>query len=161
MDSALARLCAIPGNRDLTPSQAADVLEVCERSLRRMTTPDGEGKTILGCRRLVGGRGVKLTTRYRIQGHGHRILIPRVDIILYLLRHHTRPEDFVACVQSQCPHYLPAVEHAIKAGTAVPELPSNVIPMGRPRRHPDGTTRRQPLSEHPDQMQLFTFPASA
>ena len=113
MDSALTRLIAIPGKRDLSQQQAADVLDVSERSVRRLTKPDARGTTALGCR--ITGH-MRKTERYKKYGHGHKVLIPRVDVVIYLARHHTRPEDFMLSLHAQCPEYVPAVLAALAAG---------------------------------------------
>lgn len=154
MDAALSRLNACPGKRDLSMDQAADVLEVSMRTIRRMTKPDARGQTAIGCR--ITGH-MRRSERYKKYGHGHRVLIPRVDVVLYLARHHTKPADFLLSLTAQCPEYVPAVKAALStSGPAAPAvLPENVIPMNAPRR----ATKSTP-PEHPGQM-LFPFPSLA
>lgn len=153
MDSALSRLNAYPGKRDLSQAQAADVLDVSERSIRRMTKPDAMGNTSLGCR--ITGH-MRKTERYKKYGHGHKVLIPRVDVVIYLARHHTKPDDFLLNVAAQCPEHLPAVKAALAAPAG--ETPANVIPM---KGH--GITQAKGLKStphkvepwHPNQLALF------
>lgn len=152
MDSALERLCSIPGNRDLNRDEARFVLDVSMRSLERMTHPNAEGRTLLGCRRLEGGRG---TGKHYIRS-GRIVQIPRVDVVIYLARHHTRREDFLVSLKAQCPQFLPAVLAALegKGQAAVGQsqaLPENVIPMR------GGKSAAVPKAEawHPNQLSLF------
>jgi hypothetical protein len=160
MDSALSRLCAIPGHRDLNRDEARHVLDVSMRSLERMTLPNDEGRTLLGCRRIEGGRGngKATTARYHKHGHGRRVQIPRVDVVIYLARHHTRKEDFLASLKQQCPQYLPAVLAALEAGSRgqgagsqSQALPENVIPM----RGGKSATGAKAEAWHPHQLSLF------
>lgn len=148
MDSALSRLCEIPGNRDLNRAEARFVLDVSMRSLERMTHPNAEGRTLLGCRRIEGGRG--RGQHYRRSG---RICqIPRVDILIYLARHHTRQEDFLACMKQQAPQYLPAVLAALKSGQeTTTQLPQNVILM----RGSKAAALPKAETWHPAQLSLF------
>lgn len=137
MDSALQRLNAIPGKRDLSMQQAADVLDVSERSIRRLTKPDARGITSLGCR--ITGH-MRKTERYKKYGHGHKVLIPRVDVVIYLARHHTRLSDFMASLQAQCPEYAPAVQVALAGGPGVHSAAADepqAAPEAKPARaHP-------------------------
>lgn len=157
MDSALSRLNACPGKRDLSMAQCADVLDVSERSVRRLCRPDARGHTAIGCR-ITGI--MRKTERYKKYGHGHKVLIPRVDVVIYLARHHTKPDDFMLSLAAQCPDYLPAVKSALSGphspvcGSESPP-PSNVIPMtgGAKRKSPHA---RRVCSDHPDQLFLFT-----
>jgi hypothetical protein len=163
MDSALSRLCAIPGHRDLNRDEARHVLDISVRSLERMTLPNAQGRTLLGCRRIEGGRGkINALTRYHGDGKGKfqtgRVQIPRVDVVIYLARHHTRKEDFLASLKQQCPQYLPAVLAALEAGgrgqgagSQSQTLPENVIPM----RGGKSATGAKAEAWHPNQLSLF------
>lgn len=134
MDSALDRLNSIPGKRDLSMQQAAFVLDVSERSIRRLTKPDARGITSLGCR--ITGH-MRKTERYKKYGHGHKVLIPRVDVVIYLARHHTRLSDFMASLQAQCPEHAAAVQAALRAEGEGPGAESPV-----PQR-PEPPSRRR------------------
>jgi hypothetical protein len=69
-----------------------------------------------------------------------------VDVVIYLARHHTRPEDFMLSLHAQCPEYVPAVLAALAAGpnyrageTALPmestaSTPSTPSTRSRPKR---------------------------
>jgi len=134
MDPDLTRLCAIPGNDDLTTGQAEEVLQLSRNTLQRLTsgnTPKIETKR-------HDGRG---------DGSKSRVRIPRAAVVRYLVMS-SRGERAVilAAIKAQCPQYLPAVADLMPGAAA---LPSNVIPMHpRTKRH-----TKDPYEGHP---QLFT-----
>jgi len=129
MDPDLTRLCAIPGNDDLTSFDLGHVLQV--------------GRTAVG--RMIKAEKIE-TKRPEARGNGSksRVRIPRAAVVRYLVQH-SRGERAVilAAIKAQCPQYLPAVADLLPAAAA--SLPSNVIPMhGRQRAkaaaqidHPD------------------------
>jgi len=139
MDPDLTRLCAIPGNDDLTTGQAEDVLQLSRNTLQRLTS----------------GNSPKIETKRhdgRGDGSKSRVRIPRAALVRYLVIS-SRGERAVilAAIKAQCPQYLPAVAD-LMPGSAVTALPANVIPFHKTRRRGDPETGRH---EHPDQLQLF------
>ena len=141
MDPDLARLCAIPGDYDLTCAQASEVLQVSRQTMQR----------------LVGSAKIE-TKRHEGRGCGKqlRVRIPRASLVRYLAKHYTGERAVIlAAIKSQCPQYLPAVAD-LMPGTQAP-LPANVIPIER--GHRARPAKSKPDEWHPDQLPLF--PATA
>lgn len=150
MDATLTRLTDIAGHHDLSYEEAAHVLAVSTRTVRRITKPDGLGHTALGCR--ITGH-MRKSERYKKYGHGHKVLIPRVDLLIYLARAHTRPDDFLTNLSVQCPLYVKAVTAALKPSSE--PAPANVIQMHEPpsKRRGASAPSRDLYADHP---MLFT-----
>ena len=153
MDATLTRLTDIAGHHDLSEAVAAHVLAVSARTVRRSTKPDGLGHTALGCR--ITGH-MRKSERYKKYGHGHKVLIPRVDLLIYLARAHTRPDDFLTNLSVQCPLYIKAVSAALKPTSSEPApAPANVIQMHEQpsKRRAAAAASRDLYADHP---MLFT-----
>lgn len=132
MDPDLTRLCAIPGNDDLTRPEAAHVLVLSEKSVDRL---------------IMAG---KLEAK-RHEGRGEadkgRVRIPRAALVRYLVRRSTGDRAAIlSAVKAQCPQYLPAVADLMPGAQAV-SLPANVIPMPGARRARPHTDK---FAGHPD-----------
>ncbi len=130
MDPDLTRLCAIPGNDDLTCPQVEDILQLSRNSVQRLTT---QGRIEI---KRHAGRG---------QAEKGRVRIPRAAIVRYLvLRSGGDRAVILAAVRTQCPHYLPAVADLLP-GAAPATRPANVIPMRGRRARAESSS-----FEHPD-----------
>jgi hypothetical protein len=144
MDPDLSRLCAIPGNDDLTTMQVEEVLQLSPHSVRRLTT--GQSPRI-ECKRHEG----------RGDGSRPRIRVPRAAVVRYLVLHSRGDRvAILSAIKTQCPQYLPAVADLLPGAAAV-QLPSNVIPITSGTRK----AAKAAPTEHPGQMHLFDFPAQA
>jgi hypothetical protein len=142
MDPDLTRLCAIPGNDDLTSFDLEHVLQV--------------GRTAVG--RMIKAEKIE-TKRPEARGNGSksRVRIPRAAVVRYIVK--SSRGDRVAilsAIKAQCPQFLPAVADLLPGAAAV-QLPSNVIPITSGTRK----AAKAALTEHPGQMHLFDFPAQA
>jgi hypothetical protein len=132
MDPDLTRLCAIPGNDDLTTGQVEEVLQLSRNTLQRLT----------------GGHEPKIETK-RHDGRGDgsrpRVRVPRAAVVRYLVKHSRGDRAVIlAAIKTQCPQFLPAVADLLPA--AAVSLPNNVIPM-HGRRSKAATPQ---AFDHPD-----------
>lgn len=145
MDPDLTRLCAIPGNEDLTTFQVEEIMQISRNSLQR----------------LVSNQLIE-TKRHEIRGEGKksRVRIPRAAVVRYLVISSRGDRAVIlAAIKAQCPQYLPAVAD-LMPGAA--HLPDNVIPMHGTKAKRTKPTHK-PETWHPAQLALFKedFPNQA
>lgn len=133
MDPDLARLCSIEGDHDLTAAEVEFVLDLKERTVRRMIR-----------------KGKIEAKRYDAGGDGdqRRIRVARRAVVNYLLKITTGDKAaLLADIAAQCPQYLPAEQKA-----AAP-LPPNVVPISEGRKPRAKRPVKDPFEGHP---MLFT-----
>lgn len=144
MDPALSRLCAIPGDRDLTIAEARAVLDVSRNFIQRLTSPDRPGKPQkhkLEVKRYPG-RGDDIQTR---------VAVPRASIVRYIVQAYSGERTVIlTAIKTLCPHYLPAVLDLIPG--AAP-LPANVVSINEGRKPRAKRPVKDPFEGHP---MLFT-----
>jgi hypothetical protein len=129
MDPDITRLCSIPGNDDLTTNQVEYVLDVRERSVRRMIR-----KGNLEAKRYdAGGTGE----------HG-RLRVSRQAVVNYLLRITTGDKTaLLSAIAERCPQYLP------KAQPPAAPLPANVVDINELRKARPKRPTPDPYADHP------------
>lgn len=136
MDPALSRLCAIPGDDDLTCAEAQAVLKASRNFMQRLVSPDKPGKRPMRHKLEV--------KRYEGRGEGvqSRVHVPRASLVRYIAQSYSGDRRVIlAAIKAQCPQFLPAVLDLIPG--ALP-LPSNVIPIRGHKRKP-----KDPHADHP------------